>query len=51
MPYPSRKVHEVLPEFEATATPRGQTSEQRRRLREYVAAETSEADRCGNSRN
>ena len=39
MPYPSRKVLSVLPEFEGTATTRGQSPEQRQRLREFVAAE------------
>lgn len=39
MPYPSRKVHPVLPEFDGTATSRGQTPEQRQRLREFVATE------------
>jgi hypothetical protein len=37
MPYPSRPTHKVLPEFKDTATPRGQTPEQRARLREFVA--------------
>jgi hypothetical protein len=37
MPYPSRPVLTVLREFAGTAKPRGQTSEQRARLREYVA--------------
>lgn len=37
MPYPSRKVYDVLPEFEGTATTSGQTPEQRRLLREFVA--------------
>lgn len=43
MPYLNRKVREVLAEFEGTATSRGQTPEQRQRLRlrlrEFVAAE------------
>lgn len=39
MPYPSRTVYEVLPEFEGTAGTRSHTPEQRQRLREYVAAE------------
>lgn len=33
MPYLNRKVREVLAEFEGTATSRGQTPEQRQRLR------------------
>lgn len=39
MPYPSRPTLTVLPEFEGTATPRGQTPQQRLRLRQFVAAE------------
>lgn len=39
MPYPSRPVLKVLPEFEGTASPRGQTQEMRRRLLEFVAVE------------
>lgn len=39
MPYPSRRVHQVLPEFAGTATPRGQTNEQRAKLQAFVARE------------
>lgn len=39
MPYPSRPVLAVLPEFAGTAGTRSQTPEQRRRLREFAAAE------------
>ena len=39
MPYPSRRVLDVLPEFRGTATPSGQTAEQRQRLIEFVAHE------------
>lgn len=39
MPYPGRPRLEVLPEFAGTAVPRGQTSQQRARLLEFVAAE------------
>ncbi len=39
MPYPSRPVHQVLAEFEGTATSRGQSPEQRSRLREFVVVE------------
>ena len=39
MPYPSRPVLAVLPEFVGTAGTRSQTPEQRARLRDFVAAE------------
>jgi hypothetical protein len=38
MVYPGRPQLTVLPEFEGTATPRGQTAEQRARLLDFVAA-------------
>lgn len=38
MVYPGRPQLKVLPEFEGTATPRGQTGEQRARLLAFVAA-------------
>ena len=37
MVYPGRPQLKVLPEFEGTATPRGQTVEQRARLLEFVS--------------
>lgn len=37
MPYPSRPVLSVLPEFEGTAGTRSQTPQMRARLREFVA--------------
>lgn len=39
VPYPSRPVLNVLPEFVGTAGTRSQTPEQRARLREFVASE------------
>lgn len=39
MPYPSRPVHSVLPEFIDTAGTRSQTAEQRARLRDFAATE------------
>lgn len=39
MPYPSRPVRAVLPEFVDTAGTRSQTAEQRNTLRAFVAAE------------
>jgi predicted transcriptional regulator len=36
MPYPSRTVLEVLPQFRETNLSRGQTAEQRRELLEFV---------------
>lgn len=39
MPYPGRPRLEVLPEFVATASPRGQTPQQRSRLLQFVAKE------------
>ena len=37
MPYPPRPTLAVLPEFEGTAGTRGQTTDMRARLREFVA--------------
>lgn len=39
MPYPGRPRLKVLPEFDGTASPRGQTPRQRARLLAFVATE------------
>ena len=39
MPYPSRPVLEVLPQFRGTNLSRGQTAKQRHELLEFVAAQ------------
>ena len=45
VPYSSRRVLDVLHEFRGSATSRGQTEEQRRRLIEFVAQEYTENGR------